>query len=155
GPEGTTSALIDAAHARERRMHWTDWLESFAGDARYALRQLRRSPGFATAATITLALGIGANATMVGGIDRPLLEPPPGVVDPATVVIPSLTRTFSGLGEPAVRDTQAALSRAIYEDLAHAGAFERVAAYRSRMLTLRSGLQARLVRGVATTGGYF
>ncbi len=136
-------------------MHWTDWFDSFAGDARYAVRQLRRSPGFAAAATITLALGIGANATMFGVIDRLLLQPPAGVVDPATVVVPSLTRTFSGPGEPAVRDTQAALSYPIYADLARAGAFERVAAYRSRTLTLRSGLQARLARGVATTGGYF
>ncbi|MFI5243512.1 MAG: permease prefix domain 1-containing protein, partial [Gemmatimonadales bacterium] len=36
----------------------TRWLEDLASDARYAVRTLRRAPGFATAATLTLALGI-------------------------------------------------------------------------------------------------
>ena len=40
------------------------WVEDLLSDLRYALRALRRNPGFAAAAIFSLALGIGANTTM-------------------------------------------------------------------------------------------
>jgi putative ABC transport system permease protein len=52
-------------------------------DLRYAARQLRRAPGFAALVIATLAIGIGANATMVGVIDRLVLQPPAGVSEPS------------------------------------------------------------------------
>ena len=55
-------------------------------DVRYAVRLLRRNPLFALTATVSLAIGIGANTTIFTIANALLFKPPAGVVDPDRLV---------------------------------------------------------------------
>ena len=56
-------------------------VSSFVQDVRYGLRAWHRNPAFTATAILTLALGIGANATIFSWVRTILLNPLPGAVD--------------------------------------------------------------------------
>jgi putative ABC transport system permease protein len=68
---------MDLGRKRDRDMRITQWLDELRDDVKFAVRQLRRSPGFALVAAITLALGIGANGAIFALVDAALLRPLP------------------------------------------------------------------------------
>ncbi len=62
---------------RSREVWMWPLLESIWADIKFALRQLRKSPGFTAAVVLTLALGIGANIAVFALVETMLLQPLP------------------------------------------------------------------------------
>ena len=124
------------------------WLEDFVQDMRFAARTLRRSPGFALTAVVTLALGIGVNIGMFSFVNglllRPLYANADEVVqldvDPTTPTGES--RDFS---YPNYRDVQEGT----------ADIFASLAAYSINFVGLDAGAGARSALAAAVTGNYF
>ena len=133
---------------RERRQGW--W-ETIGQDLAYSARSLRTQPGFAAIVVLVLALGIGANVTMFGVIDRLLLRAPEHVADPARLMSVSFGPIVDGVDQ-----AQSTLSLPIYRDLrSDTVAFEHVATYAATDMAIGRGRDAREIHGLRVSANYF
>jgi len=123
-------------------------LEQFGRDIRYALRQLRKSPGFTITATTMLAVAICANSTVFSWIDGTMLRPIPGARETGDLVsLQRGERNFSPVPPFSYLD---------YRDLREQNhTFAGMLAYHHDWITLTGGAQPERVFIANVTANYF
>ncbi len=121
------------------------WFESLLQDLRFALRMLRKNPGFTAVAILTLALGIGANTAIFSVVNGVLLRPLPyHDADRLTLVWEK--------EDPGVKDN---VGYATYLDWkAQNKSFQDLAVYSSWQPVLQVG-EAEQLNGLRVTSNYF
>ena len=125
----------------------TRWLDELRQDLSYAIRTLRRNPGFAISVVLTLALGIGANTAIFSVVNGVLLRPLP-VRDPEHFVYVGWSW---GRGDEA-----GALSAYKIEYLRqHATTLSGVTSLRTVEHDLGTGEAPRLIRGLRVSRDFF
>ena len=121
------------------------WLEALLADLRYAIRSLRKSPGFTAVAVLSLALGIGANSAIFSLTNAVVLRSLP-VSNPEELV-------SVGLGEAGHNDM---LTNPIWEQLRDdTTSFAGAVAYASTTFNLATGGEVRRARGEWVSGSFF
>src|SRR5579864_104629 len=126
-------------------------MDTLVQDVRYGVRQLRKNPGFTAIAVVTLALGIGINATMFSMVSAILLRRPPGP-NPDRVAV--VTAIDPAAGFQADNSTVSVPNYLSWRETNHV--FSEMAAsdeYRSASLTTQRESEA--LRSAAVSANYF
>src|SRR5215469_1643545 len=122
------------------------WLEQIAQDLRYAVRMLRKSPGFTATVVITVALGIGVNTAMFSLLNGWLLRPLP---------VPSADQ-ITVLASEQKEGSNANFSYPDLLDFQHeAAGFSDLFAYAFMIGGLSADGEAREIAYICITGNYF
>ncbi len=120
-------------------------LESLWADVRYAGRQLRKSPGFAVTAALTIALGIGANTAIFSSMDAVVLRP---------LAVPALDRVVIVAEQDRTGYRQVALAN--FEDWKRQSrSFEELAVRTTADMSLTGAGDAAHVQAVLTSASFF
>jgi predicted permease len=122
-------------------------LDNLIADITFALRWLRRSPGFTAVAVISLAIGIGFNTALFTIVDAVLFRPLP-VANPARLV-DLFTTSPDG-------DTYATSSYPDYQDLEKQNhVFSDLVGYSPIIAAVSAGDRSRMAIGEVVTGNFF
>ena len=126
-------------------------VETLLQDIRYAARGLATRPVFAAGIVLTLGLGIGANATMFGIVDRLLFRAP------ATLEAPDRThRVYASYDSDGQRRTTRNLAYPTYRDLlVGSQTMDVIAAFQTRQLPVGDGADTRELRVTIASASYF
>ncbi|HVT96851.1 MAG TPA: ABC transporter permease, partial [Acidobacteriaceae bacterium] len=120
--------------------------ETIAQDLRFALRQLRKSPGFAVTAILMLALGIGASSAIFGFVDAALIQPLPYAQQNRLVDVDESAAAFP----------RSNISRDDYEDWKRLNTtLQSIDVYTGSGFLLRRGSSAEPVPAARVSDGFF
>ena len=134
------------AKEKTHEMNIVVTIQTVGQDLRYALRSLRKSPGFTALAVLAMALGIGANTAVFTVVNGVLLRPLPLVQPERLFLISYLPR----VGRFTDRTTLSNHDYVEFQRLTHA--FERVTAFTGTQVTLTgAGDAVRLPAGLVTS----